>query len=59
MRLFLVTMAAVGMFSSAAFAQTDGQYRRHAQHHRAAVISANAEASFSCNPGRPGQWPLP
>ena len=26
MRLFLVAMAAVGLFSSAAFAQTDGQY---------------------------------
>lgn len=49
MRLCLVAMAAVGLFSSAAFAQTDGYYHRHAQHHRATVISAavpsNAEAS--------------
>jgi hypothetical protein len=44
-RLFLITTA-VGLFSSAAFAQTDGHYR-HARHHRAAVtavVPSNAEA---------------
>ena len=49
MRLFLAAtaVAAVGLFSSAAFAQTDGQYQRH-RHHRATVAAAvpnNAEAS--------------
>jgi hypothetical protein len=53
MRLFLVAMATVGLFSSAAFAQTDGQYRRHVQHHRATVISANAEAAVPAIPVDP------
>jgi hypothetical protein len=49
MRLFLATVAAIGLLSSAAFAQTDGQYQRYARHHRANVVAAvlpsNAEAS--------------
>jgi hypothetical protein len=40
MRLFLATVAAVGLFSSAAFAQTDGHYYRHAGHHKATVVTA-------------------
>jgi hypothetical protein len=57
MRLFLVAVAAVGLFSSAAFAQTDGHYQRHPQHHKATVISAavpsNAEASVPAMPVDP------
>jgi hypothetical protein len=57
MRLFLVVVAAVGLFSSAAFAQTDGQYQRHARHHRATVVSAavpsNAEAAVPAAPVDP------
>jgi hypothetical protein len=53
MRLFLVAVAAAGLFSSAAFAQTDSQYRRHIQHHRATVISANAEAAVPAMPVDP------
>jgi hypothetical protein len=49
MRLFLAAVATVGLFSTAAFSQTDGQYQRHARHHRAtvagAVVPSNAEAS--------------
>jgi hypothetical protein len=57
MRLFLAAVAAVGLFSTAAFAQTDGQYQRHARHHRAAVVAAavpsNAEASVPAIPVDP------
>ena len=57
MRLFLAGVAAVGLFSSAAFAQTDGHYQRHSQHHKATVISAavpsNAEASVPAMPVDP------
>ena len=57
MRLCLAAMAAVGLFSSAALAQTDGYYHRHAQHHKATVISAtvpsNAEASVPAIPVDP------
>jgi len=60
MRLFLVAVAAVGLFSSAAFAQTDGHYRRHAQHHKATVISAvvpsNAEAAVPQSPCHNVHW---
>jgi hypothetical protein len=57
MRLFLVTAAAIGLFSSAAFAQTDGHYYRHARHHQAAVSGAvmpsNAVASVPAMPVDP------
>jgi hypothetical protein len=56
MRLFLAAVAAVGLFSSAAFAQTDGQYYRHARHHKATVAAAvpsNAEASVPAIPVDP------
>jgi hypothetical protein len=63
MRLFLAatTVAAVGLFSSAALAQTDGQYLRHARHHRATVVTAavpsNAEASVPIVPVDPDNGP--
>jgi hypothetical protein len=57
MRLFLATVATVGLFSSAAFAQTDSQYPRHARHHRATVVTAtvpsNAVASVPATPVDP------
>jgi len=57
MRLCLATVAAVGLFSSAAIAQTDGQYYRHARHHKGTVISAtvpgNAEAAVPAAPVDP------
>jgi hypothetical protein len=56
MRLFLVAVATVGLFSTAALAQTDGQYQRHARHHRAtvyAVVPSNAEASVPAIPVDP------
>ncbi len=56
MRLFLAAVAAVGLCSSAAFAQTDGHYYRHAQHHRATISAAvpnNAEASVPAMPVDP------
>jgi hypothetical protein len=57
MRLLFVAVAAVGLFSSAAFAQTDGQYQRHARHHKATAISAgvpsNAEAAVPAIPVDP------
>jgi hypothetical protein len=49
MRLFLAAISAVGLFSSAAYAQTDGNYQRYARHHKATVVTAaipsNAEAA--------------
>ena len=57
MRLFLVAVAAVGLFSSAAFAQTDGAPYRHVRHHRATVVDAvvpsNAVASAPAIPVDP------
>jgi hypothetical protein len=57
MRLFLAAVAAVGLFSSAAVAQTDGQYYRHARHHKATVVTAaipsNAEAAAPATPVDP------
>jgi hypothetical protein len=56
MRLFLAAVAAVGLFSSAAFAQTEGQYQRHARHHMATVagiVPSNAEASVPAIPVDP------
>lgn len=60
MRLFLAAVAAVGLCSTAAFAQTDGQYQRHARHHRATVVAAmpgNAEASVPAIPVDPDNGP--
>jgi hypothetical protein len=57
MRLFLAAVAAAGLLSTAAFAQTDGQYPGHVRHHRAAVVAAvvpsNAEASVPTIPVDP------
>jgi hypothetical protein len=57
MRLFLAAVAAVGLFSSAALAQTDSHYYRHAPHHRATVVTAavpsNAVAAVPATPMDP------
>jgi hypothetical protein len=57
MRLFLAAVAAVGLFSSAALAQTDGHYYRHARHHNASVVTAavpsNAVAAAPATPVDP------
>jgi hypothetical protein len=53
MRLFLAAVAAVGLFSSAALAQTDGHYYRHARHHNAAAIPSNAVAAVPATPVDP------
>ena len=57
MRLFLAAVAAVGLFSSAAFAQTDSHYYRHAPHHKATVVTAvvpsNAVAVVPATPVDP------
>jgi hypothetical protein len=57
MRLFLSAAAAVGLLSSAALAQTDGQYYRHARHHKETVVTAevpsNAVASVPVIPVDP------
>ena len=56
MRLFLAAVAAVGLFSSAALAQTDGQYYRHDRHHKAtaaAAVPSNAEAAVPAIPVDP------
>jgi hypothetical protein len=54
MRLFLATVAAIGILSSSAFAQTDAQYHRYTRHHHnAAVMSSNAVASVPAIPVDP------
>jgi hypothetical protein len=57
MRLFLAAVATVGLLSSAAFAQTESVYPRHARHHKATVVSAavpsNAEAAVPAMPVDP------
>jgi fatty acid desaturase len=61
MRLFLAAVAAGGLLSSAAFAQSDGHYYRHARHHKATVITAdavpgNAEAAVPQSPCHNVHW---
>jgi hypothetical protein len=57
MRLFLATVAAVGMLSASAYAQTDGQYQRYTRHHHRATVAAgvpsNAVASVPAIPVDP------
>jgi hypothetical protein len=57
MRLCLAAVATVGLFSSAAFAQTDGHHYRHARHHNTTVagvvVPSNAEASVPAIPVDP------
>ena len=57
MRLFLAAAATFGLLSSAAFAQTDGNYYGHVRHHKATVVYAavpsNAEAAVPATPVDP------
>jgi hypothetical protein len=61
MRLFLAVVAGVGLFSSAAFAQTDSHYYGHARHHKATVVAAavpsNAVAAVPATPVDPDNGP--